>query len=319
MSTEVIHVPQSAIVRADDFMPVFTVDQAIERKSQVNKFIAAVMHESEDYGKIPGGGEKKVLLKPGAEKLCSIFGLVPRYVAETVIEDWTGADHGGEALFYYEYKCQLWRGDRFMGEAIGSCNSWESKYRYRSGKRTCPECGAAAIIEGKQWKPSDPKQWLCYEKKGGCRAKFSIDDQRITGQQIGRVANEDVADVVNTIQKMAQKRALIAAVLIVTNCSDAFTQDLEDFERPVASGKPEAVADAALEAIFALLTGDVEAENAVFGKLCEDLEKLVGAQASEKSWYAALKQFGDPQVKPSASRDVARYLYNQVKANQKTA
>jgi len=29
---------------------------------------------------------------------------------------------------------------------------------------------------------------------------------------------------------MAQKRALVAAVLVVTNCSDAFTQDVEDFD-----------------------------------------------------------------------------------------
>lgn len=318
MGSEIVHVPQSAVVRADDFMPVFTVEQAVERKSQVNKFIAGVMRVDEDYGKIPGGGEKKVLLKPGAEKLCSIFGLVPRYAANTIVEDWTGAQHGGEPLFYYEYKCQLWRGDRIMGEAIGSCNSWESKYRYRQGQRVCPDCGVAAIIQGKQWKPSDPKTWFCYDRKGGCKAKFPIDDSRIVGQNVGRVANPDVADAVNTIQKMAQKRALIAAVLIVTNCSDAFTQDLEDFA-PEESGKPEPVADPALEDIFHRLTGNVEAENEVFGQLIGDLEKLIGQQASEKAWHAALKQFGDPQVKPSASREVARYLYNQIKGAKKAA
>jgi hypothetical protein len=34
---------------------------------------------------------------------------------------------------------------------------------------------------------------------------------------------------VNTILKMAQKRALIAATLIATGASDYFTQDMEDF------------------------------------------------------------------------------------------
>jgi hypothetical protein len=34
---------------------------------------------------------------------------------------------------------------------------------------------------------------------------------------------------VNTIQKMAQKRALVAAVLNATNASDWFTQDVEDY------------------------------------------------------------------------------------------
>jgi len=50
------------------------------------------------------------------------------------------------------------------------------------------------------------------------------------GDTLYRIPNPDVADAVNTVQKMAQKRALVAAVLIVTNCSDAFTQDLEDAE-----------------------------------------------------------------------------------------
>jgi hypothetical protein len=43
-----------------------------------------------------------------------------------------------------------------------------------------------------------------------------------------RVPNPDGADVVNTIQKMAQKRALVAATLIATSASEFFTQDVED-------------------------------------------------------------------------------------------
>jgi hypothetical protein len=124
-------VKPAPIVSAADFMPVFTVAHAIDRKEQVNQFIADVLKDGEDYGKMPGGRIEKVLLKPGAEKLCSIFGLTPRFVAELEVEDWTGADHGGEPLFYYRYKCQLFRGERLMGESIGSANSWEAKHRYR--------------------------------------------------------------------------------------------------------------------------------------------------------------------------------------------
>ena len=42
------------------------------------------------------------------------------------------------------------------------------------------------------------------------------------------VACPDAADLVNTIQKMAQKRALIAATLIAVSASEFFTQDVED-------------------------------------------------------------------------------------------
>ena len=43
-----------------------------------------------------------------------------------------------------------------------------------------------------------------------------------------KYANKSPYDLVNTIKKMAQKRALVAAVLIATNASDQFTQDMED-------------------------------------------------------------------------------------------
>ena len=43
-----------------------------------------------------------------------------------------------------------------------------------------------------------------------------------------RIPNPEVADLVNTIQKMAQKRAVVAATLIATSASEFFTQDVED-------------------------------------------------------------------------------------------
>ena len=45
--------------------------------------------------------------------------------------------------------------------------------------------------------------------------------------------------MVNTIQKMAQKRALVAATLIATSASEFFTQDVEDgdlSERKIDAG-----------------------------------------------------------------------------------
>jgi hypothetical protein len=231
---------QADIVR-EDFMPVFTPAQAVERKKQINQFIEQVLKPELDYGTIAGVNSKPVLLKPGAEKLCSIFGLAPCYESEEITEDWTGAQHDGEPFFYYRYKCRLFRAERCLGEAVGSANSWESKYRYRDAKRVCPECGQTSIIAGKQEYGGG---WLCWKKQGGCGFKFEADDKRITEQPTGRTANPDVADQVNTIQKMAQKRALVAAVLVVTNCSDAFTQDLEDIDTGGTPKNTQAAADA---------------------------------------------------------------------------
>lgn len=43
-----------------------------------------------------------------------------------------------------------------------------------------------------------------------------------------RVANPDVIGLKNTIQKMAQKRAFVGAILIATGASQFYTQDVED-------------------------------------------------------------------------------------------
>jgi hypothetical protein len=209
----------------DDFMPVLSTQQAGQRYQAIRQFIAAQMVAGRDYGRIPGT-DKDTLLKPGAEKLCTLFGLSANFSLVERVEDWSGDDHSGEPFFYYLYRCTLHRGERLIATGDGSCNSRESKYRWREAKRTCPYCGAPAIIKGKEEYGGG---WVCFKKQGGCGAKFNDNDQAITGQQAGKVPNPDIADLVNTLQKMAQKRALIAATLIGVNASDYFTQDMEDF------------------------------------------------------------------------------------------
>jgi hypothetical protein len=212
-------------VERSRFMPAMTIESAVERYQQVTEFVSRVLREDVDYGVIPGT-EKRTLLKPGAEKLTTFFGLSTRFRLLERIEDWTGADHGGEPFFYYLYRCQLYRGDLLIAEADASCNSRETKYRWREAQRACPACGVAAIIKGREEYGGG---WVCFRKRGGCGAKYADGDESIEGQQTGRVFNPDICDQVNTIQKMAQKRSLVGAVLIAVNASEFFTQDVEDF------------------------------------------------------------------------------------------
>jgi hypothetical protein len=216
----------SIVVQHGTFIaPVADVTTALRRYQAVKDFIGGVLKEGTDYGKIPGG-DKPALLKPGAEKMATLFGLRPTFPLQDKIEDWSGKDHDGEPFFYYRYKCQLWRDGELIAEGEGSCNSWEKKYRYRQAERICPKCGKPTIIKGKEEYGGG---WLCYAKKGGCGAKFADDAPEIVNQQLGQIKNADPADIVNTLQKMAQKRALVAPVLIATNTSDYFTQDIDDF------------------------------------------------------------------------------------------
>lgn len=223
---------------AQRYLPVMSPEQTIERAESIRR-IKQYLKEGEDYGVIPGT-DKPTLLLPGAQKIAAAFGYVPDYEAlPGTTEDWAGQMYG-EPLFYYRTKCTLRQEGHAVGQGTGSCNSWEKKYRYRSGQRVCPQCGSASLIRGKAEYERDAQYkrrgaWLCFEKKGGCGAKYYGDDPAIMSQQVGQIANPDFADIINTVQKMADKRAYVAAVLSATGASQFFTQDMEDI-----GGAPDA-------------------------------------------------------------------------------
>lgn len=214
-------------------MPIMTLDIALERRSELVEFVKKIMVEGKDFGAIPGTGDKPTLLKPGAEKLTTFFGLTPQFVDETVIEDFVDPDY---PFFFYRRKCQLWKGNMMVAEASGSCNSREKKYRWRTANRVCPTCGKEAIIKGKAEYGGG---FVCWNKKGGCGAKFPDNAPEIVNQLEGQVENPDIYDLGNTILKMADKRALVATTLLAVNASEFFTQDLEDMIIEGAFIEPE--------------------------------------------------------------------------------
>jgi len=177
-----------------------------------------------DYGIIPGTGSKPTLLLPGMEKLLRALHLRPEYVEKSRIEDFDNN------LIYYRYECRLIDYDTglCLSTAIGSANSHESKWRWREQSRACPVCGKETIIKGKEEYGGG---WLCFAKKGGCGAKFKDGDAAIEGQAVGRIENPDIFDQMNTIDKIAQKRALGSAIKGAANVSEFFTVDLEDFQQ----------------------------------------------------------------------------------------
>lgn len=213
--------------------PVMNVALAKERLMQLQQFVKEYLVDGEDFGTIPGT-PKPTLYKPGADKLCELYGLADEYEVTQRTEDF---DKG---LFDYEVKCTLLhKPDMTMvSSGLGSCNSYETKYRWRDSKRLCPACGKEAIIKGKFEYGGG---WICYTKKGGCGEKFADNDTAITEQTVGRVQNEDIADTKNTILKMSKKRAKVDAVLSATRSSGLFTQDMEDWDIPKASSEPSAI------------------------------------------------------------------------------
>ncbi|MDD5517827.1 MAG: hypothetical protein PHV98_00565 [Candidatus Omnitrophica bacterium] len=188
-----------ALTRQDRaFMPMLSIEEAIARYNIIVEFTKRVMKKDKDFGIIPGT-DKPTLLKPGAEKLCSLFGLAPEF---DVVDEITNFDKG---IFYYRYRCKMLRNNSVIATSEGSANSMEKKYRYRNvpeKKATQEEKTIALRTEIKSGKYGDYKVYV--------------------------IENKEPFDLVNTLQKMAQKRALVAATLIAANASEFFTQDIED-------------------------------------------------------------------------------------------
>jgi len=240
METEIIVAP-----RRDQAELVAQNQAIIDLKSQVFK---AELHYGEPYK----GAGRPTLLKPGAELLCSMFGLRPRFVERTCIEDWS------KPLFHYRYECELVdiQTGRVVGAGIGSCNSMEEKYGYRwvkehevpaeLDKGQLKKRGGVqsefvfAINEsktdGQYGKPAE--YWAKFKDaiagmqarsiKKTTKAGKTMDAWEIEAWEY-RIVNPDIFSLVNTLDKMGQKRALISATLVATGASAFFTQDVEDF------------------------------------------------------------------------------------------
>lgn len=247
----------------------FSVAEMKGQVQMIQHLMKEVMKDGEHFGTIPGT-PKPTLLKSGAEKLCFTFRLDPQYEVTEQYQEIGGVMH-----YRVLSKCTIYHiptGSR-LGSGFGSCTTREKKYAYRDAQRKCPDCGKEAIIKGKAEYGGG---FLCFAKKGGCGAKFGDGDDRITMQQIGQVANPDLADQENTILKMANKRSLVAAVLNTTAASDIFTQDIEDMpEVQKADAKAQAPKTAKAQESQPIET-DAEGMDAWKEQIysCESVEQL---------------------------------------------
>lgn len=165
-----------------------SLSEAKERIDLLEQFVKEMMKEGLDYGMIDGF-RKPTLLKPGAEKLCDIFGFSKHVDIINRMENWE------KGIFAYEVKVTLVsKQTGYMeAEGIGTCNNKEQPF-----------------------------------------------------------IDQDPFSLVNTLLKMAKKRALIDAVLSATRASGLFTQDIEDLskENPINKGGEAPATDKQLLMIF---------------------------------------------------------------------
>lgn len=203
-----------------------SVQEVGEQVQKIQHLMREIMHEDEHFGKIPGT-DKPTLLKAGAEKLGFTFRLMPSF---EVVETDMGKGHRE-----YRVKCTLTHAPSGIvsGEGVGLCSTMESKYRYRN-------VADFEVLDDPI--PDDYRERKAEYRKRGLGAK------KVNGQwawvKFGdseRSENPDIADVYNTVLKMAKKRAHVDAMITATAASDIFTQDMEDVRPPKAPEQPRDV------------------------------------------------------------------------------
>ena len=210
------------------------ISDLVARVNFVREVMRCVMIDKVHYGVIPGCGDRKVLLKGGADVLRLAYGLTPKI--EKTVTDLPGGHREVSA------ECSLFSSSHIcVGQGFGSCSTMETKYRYRTG----PSTPTGKPVPKEYWdlRKSDPGRAKAILGGDGYSTK-KIDNRWEIVQVGERVENPDPADQYNTVLKMAVKRAYVAAVITATSTSDILDQDLEeefpDIAQPVQEMEPPA-------------------------------------------------------------------------------
>lgn len=153
----------------------------------------------------------------------------------------------------FTYKASVYKNDNLISECEGSTNSQEQKYKER-----------------KVWR------------------------QKVVGagkEQVLEVT--PIFDVINTLQKMAQKRAMVGAIIVAVGASDFFTQDIDDIEDAKTIGTVPNEKNGPIPAVMNVLSQPVHNNQnktivveAVVSYDERDLAKVAGFRynAATKKW-----------------------------------
>lgn len=175
------------------------VQSTMDKIRRFQAIVQQTLKEGHDYGVIPGTGNKPTLLKPGAEKILMLMGLTSEYEVAERVQDYE------KGFFAFTVKCRLSKGGLLVTEGLGHANTKEARYANRW------------VTERKLPEGVDKNTLQTREREGqyGTYKEYLVE-------------NLDTFTLVNTVLKMAKKRAQVDATLTVASLSQIFTQDLED-------------------------------------------------------------------------------------------
>jgi hypothetical protein len=230
-------VTEKALITMPMSSSELTVSDLKHQVTKIQQIMKSVMKPDTHYGNVPGV-QNVFLFKAGAEKLCMTFRLIPSYKIDKTVHD------GGHIT--YDVTCTLTHqpSGQVAGEGLGTCSTLEKKYRYRN-----EDIDTGVDLPSAWWNSRDESKLPMILKNNGvvpktpaalAREKLSMAAGKVNGKwhvvYRKKTENPDIADVYNTVIKMAKKRSLVDATITALAVSDMFTQDpdaiVPDFEEP---------------------------------------------------------------------------------------
>lgn len=197
MSEELATIDTTNLPMNGNLMQPATVQELTAQVQTIQRCMKALMKPNCHYGIVPGCGDKPTLLKPGAELIMTLFRISPEPEVE---RDFDGFD----TTYRVTVKGIHIPTGNVVGYGVGEASTSEKKYKWRR-----------AVCDAEYDNALETHRQIAYLKKNG---------QIIEEKQV----RQNPADILNTVLKMAKKRALVDLCLTATACSDIFVQDLDD-------------------------------------------------------------------------------------------
>jgi hypothetical protein len=199
MNEDVMDSNALVVTEGSGLPAVEDIDQAVAVYDKIRELAKERLVKDIDFGTIPGTN-KPTLYQAGADKLNNFFGLSSDI---TTIEKELDPNKNWA---YYKAKATLRskRGGQIIAAAEASINSHESKYFYQMHPEQNPD--ESKRVYGSGYKKGQPKEPV------------------------------RLPDLLNTLEAMAQKRALVKATRHAHGITDLYTQDTEDMPKGAFSG-----------------------------------------------------------------------------------
>lgn len=206
-----------------DLIPMINIEAEQARLQNFRQFVHTALDKDKGHFGVIPGTKKNSLLQPGAEIIYRALECRPQFTLLESEKDWD------RDFAYFLVKCEVVSVTTgiVIGEATGACSTLEK----------AADCPSRRALKG----PNDDLIIQCAEH-GTKLGRRAFEWGRAKGEKVWYLGCPDkqaapLARTLQTVQAIANKRAMVAAIRTVGCVSEMFSQDDELWDKPQGGGE----------------------------------------------------------------------------------